>query len=79
MPKLEMAELYAFLTEKMNSRNFVQVHEALIRIYRQPGFHGVREQSMQLGLFVLGKGYKGKLPEPYFLSKVSHGNRFTLK
>lgn len=71
--KQEMADLYALLAEQQNRRQVTAVAETLLRIGRQPGFSGVREQSWALCQFARGRGYAGELPFLFHVQKVSHG------
>lgn len=77
-PKQEMTDLYAMLTQFLNQRHDRAISAAVERIARQPGFHGVREQSKELFDFVRARGYTGELPKLFFMHKVSHGDRLML-
>lgn len=72
--KSEMRDLYALLTGQLNRRHFGAVTDTLERIARQPGFHGVREQSWQLFQYARQHGYEEELPYLFYLQKVSHGD-----
>lgn len=78
-PKLEMADWYALLTHNLQHHNNAAVHDLVTAIARQPGFHGVREQSKNLFNFVKKKGYFGELPNLYYVHKISHGNLIYLE
>lgn len=71
--KPEMIELYALLGEQLNRRQMSAVEQTLLRISRQPGFAGVREQSFALCQFARSRGYAGELPFLHFVQKTSHG------
>lgn len=71
--KQEMADLYALLGEQLNRRQMPAVEQSLVRISRQPGFAGVREQSWELCQFARGRGYAGELPFLFHVQKLSHG------
>lgn len=77
-PKQEMRDLYALLSDQLRRHHFGPVADTLTRVARQPGFHGVREQSWQLLQFALQNGYPGELPFLFYLQKVSHGDRLVL-
>ena len=76
--KTEMAEHYALLNDHFRRHQLTAVEALLQRLARQPGFHGVREQSWTLFQYALSRGYVGELPHLYFLQKVSHGERLVL-
>lgn len=69
----EMTNLYAELGEDLARRRHDQVARTLQRIANQPGFHGVRMQSMALYAFATARGHKGLKPPLFFLQKVIHG------
>ena len=71
--KSEMADLHALLASQLNRRQMTGVAETLLRVSRQPGFSGVREQSWALCQFARSRGYAGELPFLYFMQKVGHG------
>lgn len=71
--KTEMAELYALLGEQLSRRQMPAVEDTLLRISRQPGFAGVREQSWALCQFARHHGYVGELPFLFYVQKVKHG------
>lgn len=76
--KAEMTELHALLAEQLNRRHHGAVAETLQRIARQPGFHGVREQSRALCLAALRGGFRGELPPLHYVQKLSHGEALLL-
>lgn len=76
--KSEMRDLYALLTGQLNRHHYGAVIDTLERIARQPGFHGIREQSWQLCQYARQHGYDGDLPYLFFLQKVNHGDRLIL-
>ncbi len=71
--KEEMTDLYALLAAQLNRRQKTGVAETLLRISRQPGFAGVREQSWALCQFARCRGHAGELPFLYFVQKLGHG------
>ncbi len=77
--KQEMAELYDLLAEQLNRRQTSAVAQTLLRISRQPGFSGVRQQSWQLLQFARSRGYAGELPFLFHIQKLNHGPRLLLK
>lgn len=78
-PRHEMAELYALIASQANLRHSNALGETLERIALQPGFRGVREQSWSLCEDARRRGFSGTLPHLFFLQKISHGERLTLK
>ena len=72
-PKSEMAELYVVLGAQLSQRQEAAIAQTLLRISRQPGFSGVREQSWSLCQFARQRGYSGALPFLYYVQKLSHG------
>lgn len=76
--KTEMAELHALLSAQLNRKHHGAVSEILSRIARQPGFHGVREQSWKLCQYARSKGYQGDLPFLAYMQKISHGEPLVL-
>lgn len=77
-PKGEMADCYVRLGEHLKRRDIGAVADTLAEIARQPGFHGVREQSWALCQFARQHGYREELPFLYYVRKVSHGERLLL-
>src|SRR6202043_2463531 len=59
----EMAHLYAEVGDDLGRGRHGQVGRTLQRIANQPGFHGVRAQSMALCSFATSHGYDGRLPQ----------------
>jgi hypothetical protein len=78
-PKAEMSELYSILASQLNPRQMDKVADTLARIARQPGFHGVREQSFALMQYARVRGYGGEIPFLFYVEKVSHGERLLLE
>lgn len=76
--KEEMTQLYALLAELLNRHHDRAAAEALVRIARQPGFAGVREQSWTLCGFARSRGFTGELPHLFYVQKVSHGEPLLL-
>lgn len=76
--KEEMAQLYTMLSEQLNRRHAGAVQDTLVRVARQPGFAGVREQSWALCEFTRKRGYDGALPHLFYVQKVGHGERLVL-
>ena len=77
-PKSEMAEHYLMLQNIAGGGNEQGMSEFLERLARQPGFHGVREQTRALCLSARRLGHSGELPVLYYTQKVSHGERIVL-
>jgi hypothetical protein len=77
-PKAEMEALYALLGEQLRQHHHVAVTETLLRISRQPGFAGVRQQSAELCRYARGNGYTGELPFLFHVQKVGQGERVQL-
>lgn len=77
-PKSEIAEHYLMLQHHAGRRSEQGMSEFLVRLARQPGFHGVREQTRALCLSARRLGYTGELPVLYYTQKVSHGERVVL-
>jgi hypothetical protein len=77
-PAAQVAEHYALLSDAANRHSWSAVGGHLEVIARQPGFHGVREQSKKLFAEARRRGYAGELPTLYYLQKVAHGERFDL-
>lgn len=78
-PKTEMEELYALLGEQLRRHHHAAVAETLLRISRQPGFAGVREQSAELCRYARANGYTAELPFLFHVQKVEQGERVTLR
>jgi hypothetical protein len=77
-PAAEMAEHYSMLAEMQAKRHTGALAELLERLARQPGFHGVREQTWSLAEEARRRGYDGDLPHLFYVQKVSHGDRMPL-
>lgn len=78
-PKTEMEELYALLGEQLRRHHDAAVAETLLRISRQPGFAGVREQSAELCRYARANGYPGEPPFLFHVQKVGQGERVMLR
>jgi len=74
-PKLEMAEHYLMLTELMNKHFANAIADFLQRLARQPGFHGVREQTWAIFQEARRRGHARELPRIFYVQKTSHGER----
>lgn len=74
-PSAEMCDLYTLLDDHLKHRSMTAVRGLLERAARQPGFHGVREQSWRLCAEARRRGYLGELPQLFYMSKISHGER----
>lgn len=72
-PKSAMADSYALLTDQLHRRRHDLVKDTLERAARQPGFHGVREQTFALVAFARQRGYAGPVPHIFFVQKTPHG------
>lgn len=77
-PAEAMTELFLLLEQHIGERRHDRVHELMLRVARQPGFHGVREQSAKLFREAARKGYKGLYPDLLYVQKVNHGDRLLL-
>lgn len=77
-PKAEMAELHALLSAQLSRKHHSAVADTLARLARQPGFHGVREQSWRLCQHARNHGYPGDLPFLAYMQKISHGEPLLL-
>lgn len=78
-PKPAMAEAFATIKEYGQRRNMRALGEYLATIARQPGFHGVREQSKTLFAEARRRGYSEELPRLFYVQKLSHGERLNLQ
>jgi len=78
-PKQEMAELYALVASQASNRHDRALADTLERVSRQPGFHGVRNQSWSLYQEAQRRGYKGPLPQLFYIQKIHHGQRLALQ
>lgn len=76
--KTEMEGLFGLLVEQCNRRDWRNVEKTLERAAKQPGFHGVREQTWQLCQEAKRRGYNGHLPMLFYMQKHSHGERMKL-
>lgn len=74
----EMEEFYVMLDHHVKRRRWDAVGELLERAARQPGFHGVREQTWRLCQEACKHGYLGEQPFLYYMTKVSHGERIAV-
>lgn len=74
----EMEEFYVMLDYHAKRRRWDAISELLERAARQPGFHGVREQTWHLCQEARKHGYPGELPFLYYMTKVSHGERIAV-
>ncbi|WP_412481123.1 hypothetical protein [Azonexus sp. IMCC34839] len=77
-PKPEMTEHYLTLTHLTGQRNESALQDCLVRLARQPGFHGVRQQTWTLYQEARHRGYTGALPEIYYVQKTRHGESLRL-
>ncbi|WP_258193326.1 hypothetical protein [Paraburkholderia sp. BL25I1N1] len=76
--KEEMTNLHALVALQAGQRRYAALSETLIRIARQPGFHGIRAQSWSLFQEARRRGYDNDLPYLYHVQKLNHGERLTL-
>lgn len=74
----EMQDYYVMLDHHAKQHSWDAVGELLERAARQPGFHGVREQTWRLCQEAHKRGYPGELPFLYYMTKVSHGERIAV-
>lgn len=77
-PKVEMAEHYVLLASFSGLRNEKTLQGWLERLSRQPGFHGVRQQTWSLYQEARRRGYAGELPVIFHVQKMSHGEPMQL-
>lgn len=77
-PKHEMTELYTLVASQASQRHYAALTETLEWIARQPGFHGVRAQSWTLCQEARRRGYKGPVPQLFYVQKICHGERLML-
>lgn len=70
----EMAQLYAELREDLSTQRCGEISRLFERVARQPGFHGVRSQALRLFAYAMSRGYRGPIPQLFFVQKVAHGN-----
>lgn len=75
----QMADWYALLGSVLNRQQMFKVTSVLESVARQPGFHGIREQSWALCQFARERGFAGEIPHVYFQQKCSHGERLVLR
>lgn len=69
-PKAAMADWHALLGEPLKRHDIGAVADILAAIARQPGFHGVREQSWALCQFARQHGFREELPFLFYVHKV---------
>lgn len=77
-PKSEMTEHYLTLSHLTGQHSEGPLQDWLARLARQPGFHGVRQQTRMLYQEALQHGYRGELPEIYYVQKSCHGEPMRL-
>jgi len=77
-PREQMREWYALLTSHLSQHREHAVAQCLQILARQPGFSGIRRQSIEIFNFVRQKHYQGEMPKLPFLQKSSHGPRLLL-
>jgi len=77
-PKEEMADHYVLLASLASQRHYAALRGMLERLARQPGFHGVREQTRQIYLEARKRGYSDDFPPLFYVQKISHGERLML-
>lgn len=77
-PRGEMEDLHNLLSHQLNLRFYDAAAGTLTHIARQPGFHGIREQSLRLCQYAKRNGFPGKLPDLCYVQKCSHGERLIL-
>jgi len=71
--KEEMEGLFGWLVEKCDRRQWREVERLLQSAAREPGFHGIREQTYQLCQAAQQRGYDGPIPHLYYMQKIKHG------
>lgn len=62
----------------LRGNDTAQVARTPQRIANQPGFHGVRSQSMAVCPFATGRGYEGPLPKSFIVQQVAHGKHLLI-
>lgn len=77
-PNQTMEDRYAVVNSHLGTRNYNAVRELFDMLTKQPGFHGIRKQTIGLFQHAKQKGYPHDLPTVYFLPKISHGKPFPL-
>lgn len=78
-PKEGQAEAHALLRDYCNRQRWGALGAYLAALAKQPGFHGIRDQTKALCLEATRKGYSGPLPHLYYMEKVSHGEPLVLR
>lgn len=76
--KTEMAQLHALMAEQLNRHFHRGIAETLQRVARQPGFHGIRDQSRALCEEAKRRGFRGETPTLNYVQKISHGDTLIL-
>ena len=77
-PKQQMQHAYDLLGDFLRRSRMNAVADFLECLARQPGFHGVREQSQDLFRYARAGGFSGDLPRLYYVQKVKHGEPLKL-
>lgn len=78
-PKDQQAEAHALIKDYCNRHRWDALGAYLEMLARQPGFHGVREQTKALCQEAAKKGYSGSLPRLFYMEKGSHGEPMLLR
>jgi len=76
--KEDVEGLFGRLGELCNRRQWREVEQLLQSAAREPGFHGIREQTYQLCQAAQRRGYDGPIPHLYYMSKIKHGEPVVL-
>lgn len=71
--KSEMEGLFGLLAEQIHRGDWGSVQKTLEKAAKQPGFHGVREQTWRLCEAAKRNGYDGPIPKLFYMQKQSHG------
>ena len=77
--KAEMQETYALCNDALHRHRPAVLEAALTRMANQPGFHGVREQTLTLYRWLTQHGYFNPCPPLYYVQKISHGERWLVE
>lgn len=76
---IEMSGIFGLLIEQCNRKQWHKVKNTLESAAKQPGFHGVREQTWKLYQEAIKRGYPFDLPFLYFMQKISHGEKLLIQ
>ncbi len=74
-PKTDMREWHALLSAQLATHKTTAVAQTLSILARQPGFSGIRSQTLSLFAFARQHGYRANLPVVFFVQKQVAGQR----